>query len=265
MRINFVLLRSPLAALHDPETVIVHQMLSARPSLSEILWNFSRYKLKDNARVTLEQNPHFYSSLPADESAFTPMFTCHPLGDLSVLKPNDTVYVLVDRPGCVFLEAKGEKRRFGNVWALNGTLIFKDCTGVLEGERPIRSLNVRASLRYSESLPRLNHSSLRPIMTNPSTDLASWTLKDWTVLGDPGTCSNIYIYDTQDTHWLSKSFKDLVPINASGTSHYTHTPPFHRTHSRFRQHPSDQSTRYYTQLSKDSTTMFSSASSPATD
>ncbi len=99
-------------------------MLSAKPSVSEILWNFSRYK--DRARITLEQNPHFYSNLPAEESAYTPMFKRHPLGDLILaLKPHDTVYVLVDRPGRVFLETEGRKRSFGNVWMLNGTLIFK--------------------------------------------------------------------------------------------------------------------------------------------
>jgi hypothetical protein len=252
--INFVLLRSPLAALHGPETVIVRrkrrfmsivvlrvhilihsiEMLSAKPSLPEILWNFSRYNLKDRARITLEQNPHFYSSLPTDESAFTNMFTCHPLGDFSVLKPSGTVYVLVDKPDCVFVESKGEQRRFGNVWALNGTLIFKglcplasrpllsdvfpDRTGVLEGEQSVRSFGVRRSLRYSKSLPRSNLSSLWPIMTTPSADLASWTLKDWTVLRLPRSCSrNIYIYDTQDIQWLSRpsSSKDVVSADAS--------------------------------------------------
>ena len=142
MMIKFVLLRFPLAALHDPETVIVHRMhrfmnvgvldnlihapeiLSAKPSLSEVLWNFSRYK--DRARITLEQNPHFYSSLPADENAYTPTFKHHPLGDSSMaLKPHDTIYVLIDRPGRVFIESEGERRGFGNVWTLNGTLIFK--------------------------------------------------------------------------------------------------------------------------------------------
>ena len=297
MTIKFVLLRSPLTAIHDPETVIVHrkrrfmsivilhilipsiERLSARPSFSEILWNFS--PSNGRARITLEQNPHFYSSLPTDEKAFTPVFTLHPLGDLSVLKPHDTVYVLVDRPGCVFVESKGGKRRFGNVWALNGTLIFKglcplvshpllsdvflDRTGVLEGEQLIRSFNVRASLRYSESLPRLNHSFLRPIVTKPKADLITWTLKDWTVLGHPGSCSNIYIYDTRDTHWLSRSSEDLVRIDASIAPYDTHTPSCHRTHARFHQHPNNQSTLYYTRLSKDSTTMYSSASSPTTD
>ena len=215
------------------------ETFSPRPSFSEILWSFSR--LEGRARITLEQNPHFYSSLPADESAFTPMFTFHPVGDLSVLKPHDTVYVLVDRPGCVFVESKGERRRFGNVWALNGTLIFKglyplasrpllsdaspDRTGVLQGEQSIRRFNVRSSLRYSESLPRLNHSFLRPIMTKPLVDLASWTLKDWTVLGHPGSCSNVYIYDTQDTNWLSCSARDLVSADAR----FWHTPRYPHT------------------------------------
>ena len=99
-------------------------MLSAKPSLSEIMWNFSRYK--DRARITLVQNPHFYSILPTDESIYTPKFQCHPLRDLSVaLKPNDTVYVLVDRPGGVIIRTERERLRFGNVWILNGSLIFK--------------------------------------------------------------------------------------------------------------------------------------------
>ena len=105
------------------DNLIHSEMLNAKPSLSEILWNFSRYK--DHARITLEQNPHFYSSLPADESEFTPSFTCHPLGGLNMLKARDTVYVLVDRPGGVFLETEQGRRRFGNVWMVNKTQIFK--------------------------------------------------------------------------------------------------------------------------------------------
>ena len=99
-------------------------MLRARPSFSEIIWNFSRYQ--ERARLTLEQNPHFYSRLPEDESAYTPVFKCQPLRDFSTsLKPNDTVYVLVDRPSHVFLETVTEKRSFGNIWMLNGSTIFK--------------------------------------------------------------------------------------------------------------------------------------------
>ena len=41
------------------------------------------------------------------------------------LKHNDTVHVLFDRPGRVFLEIKHNLRIFGNVWSLNGILIFR--------------------------------------------------------------------------------------------------------------------------------------------
>jgi hypothetical protein len=140
--INFVLLRSPLLASRDPETVIVsreHDLFGPRfdnnlipapeefstsPSLLEILWNFSRYE--DRARITLEQNPHFYLQFPADESAYTPMFQCHPLqGPRGALEHNATVYVLFDGPGRVLLDAEGKLRIFCNVWSLNGSLIFR--------------------------------------------------------------------------------------------------------------------------------------------
>ena len=100
--------------------------LSTGSSLPEILWNFSRYK--DRARITLEQNPHFYLRCPADESAYTATLRRHPLQDTSgALEHNDTLYVLFDRPGRVFLETEHwhKPRIFGNIWLLNGLLIFR--------------------------------------------------------------------------------------------------------------------------------------------
>ena len=92
--------------------------------LAEILWNFSRYK--DPARITLDQNPHFYLRCPADESMYTPMFRRHPLQDtIGALEHNDTVYILFDRPARVFLHTKQKSRIFGNIWLLNGSLIFR--------------------------------------------------------------------------------------------------------------------------------------------
>jgi hypothetical protein len=41
------------------------------------------------------------------------------------LKDNNTIYVLSDRPGRVFLEIERRQRVFGNVWILNGVLIFR--------------------------------------------------------------------------------------------------------------------------------------------
>ena len=98
--------------------------LSTGSSLPEILWNFSRYK--DRARITLEQNPHFYLRCPADESTYTATLRRHPLQDTSgALEHNDTLYVLFDRPGRVFLETERNPRIFGNIWLLNGFLIFR--------------------------------------------------------------------------------------------------------------------------------------------
>ncbi|KAI9438954.1 hypothetical protein H4582DRAFT_2142090 [Lactarius indigo] len=173
MTINFMLLWSPLLATRDPNTIIVSQEFSTSPSLPEILWNFSRYE--GRARITLEQNPHFYLRCPADESAYTPMFRRHPLQDPSgALEHNDTVYVLFDGPGRVFFHNKRNPRIFANVWSLNGSLIFRDCSGVLEGEQLVRGSSIRGNLWYyeqqvvscdSNTRSRLNHHCLRPMMT----------------------------------------------------------------------------------------------------
>ncbi|KAH9054860.1 hypothetical protein EDB87DRAFT_1412376 [Lactarius vividus] len=220
MTINFVLLRSPLLAFHDPETIIVSQELFSGSSLPEILWNFSRYK--DCARITLEQNPHFYLRCPANESAYTPTFQRYPLQDpRGALEHNDTVYVLFDRPSRVFLDTEHKPRIFGNVWLLNGSLIFRDDSGVLEGEQLIRSSSIRGKLWYceqpvvshdSEFRSRLNHRCLRPIVTTPFGDsLTGGTFEDWKVLSRPASHSiNIHIYDSRGFP-KSASSLDLPP------------------------------------------------------
>ncbi|KAH9020220.1 hypothetical protein EDB85DRAFT_533594 [Lactarius pseudohatsudake] len=78
-RIDFVLLRSPLSPERDSEAVTVRQAFMAVPRLADILWNFIR--LESHARITLEQNPHFYSGLPTDESAYMPWFNFSPIKD----------------------------------------------------------------------------------------------------------------------------------------------------------------------------------------
>ena len=144
-----MLLQSPLA--HDPDAVVVRRKcvltqscsesshhLSESPALteqrmtSEIFWNFARLEGRASARFTLEKNPRFYFDLPAHEGAFGPGFVKDPTQFHFPTLPRqesqddfDTVYVLVDRPGRVFLEAERRPRIFGNVWTLNGTLIFK--------------------------------------------------------------------------------------------------------------------------------------------
>ena len=41
------------------------------------------------------------------------------------MEHNDTIYVLFDRPGRVFLETEPKPRILGNIWLLNGCLIFR--------------------------------------------------------------------------------------------------------------------------------------------
>ncbi|KAF8268652.1 hypothetical protein EI94DRAFT_1700067 [Lactarius quietus] len=220
MIINFVILQSPLLFPHDPGTISVSQELTGSPSLPEILWNFSRYR--DRARITLEQNPHFYLRCPADEGAYTPMFRRHPLRDPSgSLEHNDTVYVLFDRPCRVFVDTEHESRIFGNIWLLNGSLVFRDNSGVLEGERLVRSTSIRGKLWYceqpaihheSESLSRLKRRFLRPIATTTLNDSPTRVaLEDWTVLSRPASHPiNIHIYGSRGSPG-STSDLDLPP------------------------------------------------------
>ena len=93
----------------------------------EIIWVFSRLEGRASAHFTLEKNFQFYLDLPANEGAFGPRFVKDSTKRFPFLRQDDsdTVYVLVDRPGRIFLEAKHRRRIFGNVWTLNGTLIFK--------------------------------------------------------------------------------------------------------------------------------------------
>ncbi|KAI9451454.1 hypothetical protein BJY52DRAFT_1352074 [Lactarius psammicola] len=209
MSIDFVLLRSPLLPKRDQESVIVSQVFSvnAIPRLSEILWNFSRFE--GHARITLEQNPHFYSSLPTDESAYMPWFKFSPINDFGKQwRDLQTIYVLVDRPGRVFLETKQINRSFGNVWMIDDFLIFKDHRGSLEGEQLVRLSALPGNLRYCEQQivfpdsgahARSDHRCMRPITTTPITTPTSGRLfEDWTVLNRPESHSNhIHIYDAE--------------------------------------------------------------------
>jgi hypothetical protein len=121
-------------------------------------------------------------------------FTAHS----GAFEHNATVYVLFDGPGRVFLGTERNLRIFGNVWSLNGSLIFRgsrhvspsrfllsdvssDRFGVLEGEQLVRLgvSSVRGNFWYceqqvvfhdSESGSQLNHRCLRPILTTSSAD-----------------------------------------------------------------------------------------------
>jgi len=104
----------------------VTEMLSESSKTAEVLWNFSRFK--DEKRITLKQNPHFYKCLPRSKEAYRNDFRGDPV-ERFLDTPKDArtseIYVLTDRPGQVYLEYGQNARAFGNVWLPEHAIIFK--------------------------------------------------------------------------------------------------------------------------------------------
>jgi hypothetical protein len=89
----------------------------------EVLWNFSRYK--DDRRITLKQNPHFYLRLPRKASDFHREFRQDPLTDFGAgLEDNAKVYVLLDKSCRLYLDL-AIPRIFGNMWHPHKAIILK--------------------------------------------------------------------------------------------------------------------------------------------
>ena len=93
-----------------------------RLSHSEILWHL-RYSKYKTDRVTLKENPHFYTSLPTLLKAHGDSIKIDPTEDF---QQADTFYVLTDRQEPVHIMT-GNKilHSFGNLWCYNNTIIFK--------------------------------------------------------------------------------------------------------------------------------------------
>ncbi|KAH9175952.1 hypothetical protein EDB89DRAFT_240045 [Lactarius sanguifluus] len=114
-------------------------------------------------------------------------------------------------------------RIFGNVWFLNGCLIFRDNSGVIEGEQLVRDSNIRGKLWFweqpvvyddgEECRSRMDHGYLRPILTTSLADSrsADGASEDWTVLSRPASHSiNIHISIVREVS-ASTSILDLAP------------------------------------------------------
>jgi hypothetical protein len=101
------------------------EMLHCDLDVSEALWNFNR--LEDDERITLQQNPHLYLKLPTSSDAYQGNFEVRPIETLEDVKPDEIIYVLVDGPSRVFLEAKQRTRVFRNVFELRDFMVYKGC------------------------------------------------------------------------------------------------------------------------------------------
>jgi|SRR5712671_1860578 len=99
------------------DSIQFSEALCKDSSLEEILWNFAR--LKDGKRLTLSQNPHFYTNHRDN-------FRWYPTRKF--LEPT-RIYVLTARPGRIYVEPdrkmKIQARAFDNVWVPHKALIFK--------------------------------------------------------------------------------------------------------------------------------------------
>ena len=116
---------STLSNYLTPRSEVLHK----NSNLTEILWNFSRFKDK-NRRITLSQNPHFYAWLPTSPEEYGDEFKAEPI---ETFQQHARVHVLTDIQGPlgrVFVEAGQNTRIFDNVWIPNNAIIFKgetDC------------------------------------------------------------------------------------------------------------------------------------------
>jgi len=98
-------------------------VLGQSPELKEILWNFRRFK-DQKRRLTLKQNPCFYSWLPMSPEAYGGKFCIDPIENFQLEK----IRVLTDNPGQtgrVYLQTAQNTRAFGNVWVPKTAIIFK--------------------------------------------------------------------------------------------------------------------------------------------
>jgi hypothetical protein len=173
------------------------EVLSEKPDLKEILWNFSHFRPNDKRRLTLRQNPHFYRDLPTSPEAYNSTFQADPIEDFHNVTQ---VWVLTDKPGRVYLQddldTPRSDRVFGNVWVLNPghTIIFKglprlaflllcshaflDTCGKLEGESHIEAvINDTATIWYrrEQPVPRLIDSLFKHTTTTWR-DITLWKL-----------------------------------------------------------------------------------------
>ena len=102
-------------------------MLRYGAGFEEVLWNFAH--LEDNRRISLHDNPHFYAYLPTSSDEYTAQFRAQPMEKFR-LKPNATIYILVDQPRRTFLKTRQGTRIFSNVFMLNNVMIFKGLSNV---------------------------------------------------------------------------------------------------------------------------------------
>ncbi|KAI0259381.1 hypothetical protein BC834DRAFT_635938 [Gloeopeniophorella convolvens] len=121
IKVNFQILKSPTERGDAP---IKTYEFGSGAGIPELLWTLNR--LPEDQRVSLKQNPHFYSGseLSDKPSAYTDKFKLEPLRDLR-LQEGSNILILLDRAGQIFLEHGRYSRTFGNLWRPGTAVILK--------------------------------------------------------------------------------------------------------------------------------------------
>lgn len=135
-------------------------MLGQSPELNEILWNFRRSKDR-KSRLTLKQNPCFYSDLPTSLDEYGGKFCIDPIENFRLEK----IRVLTDKPGPmgrVYLQTAQNTRAFGNVWVPKTAIIFKGASF------SVISFSLLTSFQMSVESSRVKASSARLLRTRPT-------------------------------------------------------------------------------------------------
>ena len=130
-------------------------MLGEGSNLSEVLWNFSRFK--DQRRLALKQNPHFYKDLDRRRQ-YGEDFQSDPIENF-LDTPGHKIFVLTDRQGRVYLEQGQVSRAFGNVWCPQKSIIFK---GSSESTLALQFLLISTYLQTSAESSRVKELSGHP-------------------------------------------------------------------------------------------------------
>ena len=106
---------------HSRYLIPVLVVLSNRPTVQEILWNFSHFN-DEKIRLTLTDNPHFYAKLPTSPEAYGDSVRIDPIEDF---QHGNKFYVLTDKPELVRIMTDQDKQFFGNFWCPQKAIIFK--------------------------------------------------------------------------------------------------------------------------------------------
>jgi len=101
------------------DSTVISEELCGSSDLNEVLWNFSRFK--GNERLTLKQNPHFYTRLPTSSKQYGGKFISDPIERFQ----HDMISVLTDGTDWVYMEIAEKRRAFRGVWNPNNAIIFK--------------------------------------------------------------------------------------------------------------------------------------------